>query len=74
MAPTMPAVNLDTGAAAEFAEMLPFLHDWFASNSGRLDESLRDFVGGRAYDTDQLRGDLNRFAHPAPEWQTLPER
>ncbi len=58
----MPAANLDTGDAAELAEMLQFLHDWFAFDSGRLDESLRDFVGGRAYDIDQLRGDLNRFA------------
>ena len=62
MAPTMPAVNLDIGDAAELAELLRFLHDWFASDSARLGESLGDFVGGRAYDIDQLRGDLNRFA------------
>lgn len=58
----MPAVNLDTGDATELAEMLQFLHDWFASDNGRLGEALRGLVGGRAYDVDQLRGDLNRFA------------
>jgi len=58
----MPALNLDIGDAAELAEMLQFLHDWLAADSGRLGESLGGFVGNGAYDTVQLRADLNRFA------------
>jgi hypothetical protein len=57
----MPEVSLDISDAAELAELLQFLHDWLAADNDRLGESLRDFVGSRAYDVEQLRGDLNRF-------------
>jgi hypothetical protein len=57
----MPAVNLDTSDAAERAELLQFLHDWLAADADRLGESLSGFVGSRAYDTVQLRADLDRF-------------
>lgn len=58
----MRAVNLDVNDAAELAELLQFLLDWSAADRGRLGGVLCDFVGSRAYDIDQLRGDLNRFA------------
>jgi hypothetical protein len=61
MTPAMPTENLDTGDAAELAELLQFLHDWLEADSDRLGESLSDFVGSRAYDATQLRFDLNRF-------------
>jgi hypothetical protein len=54
-------VNLDAADAAELAELLQFLHDWLAADADRLDASLSGFVGSRAYDTIQLRADLNRF-------------
>lgn len=57
----MSAVSLDTGDAAELAELLQFLHDWLAADGERLGESLGGFVGSRVYDVGQLRGDLNRF-------------
>jgi hypothetical protein len=58
----MSTVTLDSGDAAELAEMLQFLHDWLAADTDRLGESLSGFVGSRAYDTAALRADLNRFA------------
>jgi hypothetical protein len=58
----MSTVNLDAGDAAELAELLRFLHDWPASDPDQVDASLCRFVGNRAYDTGQLRNDLNRFA------------
>jgi hypothetical protein len=56
----MAHLNLDTGDAAELAEMLQFLGDWLASDPD-LDVSLTRFVGHRAYDLPQLRADLDRF-------------
>jgi hypothetical protein len=61
MTPVMPTVNLDTGDAAELAELLQFLHDWLAADADQLGESLSGFVGSRTYDTAQLRVDLSRF-------------
>lgn len=57
----MPTVNLDTGDAAELPELLQFSHHRLAADPDRLGESLSGFVGSRAYDIGQLRGDLNRF-------------
>ncbi|WP_460533619.1 hypothetical protein [Flindersiella endophytica] len=54
-------MNLDTGDTVELAELLKFLHDWLAADDDRLGESLRDFVGNRAYDLGQLCADLSRF-------------
>ncbi len=57
----MPDMSLDTGDAAELAELLQFLADWLASDPGHLGASLRRYVGSPAYDTPQLRNDLHRF-------------
>ena len=57
----MPDVSLDAGDAAELAEILQFLRDWLARDPHHLDASLAAFVGNRAYDTRQLRSDLDRF-------------
>lgn len=61
----MPAVNLDTGDAAELAGLLQFLQDWFASDSGRLDESHRclwmdaDGIG----DSHLIQGGFSTYFH-----------
>jgi hypothetical protein len=57
----MPEVRLDTGDAAELAEMLQFISEWLAQDPGRLGPSLEQFVGHPAYGLPQLRGDLDRF-------------
>jgi hypothetical protein len=59
---TMPEVRLDAGEAAELAEMLEFLDEWLAAGGQSLHQSLADFIGSDAYDINQLRHDLNRFA------------
>ncbi len=59
----MPQITLDTGDAAELAEMLTFLSSWLSgSQKPALDESFAAFVGHTAYNTDALRADLHRFA------------
>jgi hypothetical protein len=59
----MPQITLDTGDAAELAEMLTFLAGWLSgSQKQTLDESFAAFVGHPAYDTDALCADLHRFA------------
>jgi hypothetical protein len=55
-------MNLDTADAAELAELLQFIADWLASDPSSLAASLLAFVGHPAYDTAQLRQDLDRFA------------
>ena len=57
----MPEVRLDAADAAELTEMLQFLTSWLARDPGRLAASLEAFVGHPAYDTGQLRQDLERF-------------
>jgi hypothetical protein len=42
--------------------MLQSLSDWLARDPGRLSASLEGFVGHPAYNTPQLRADLDRFA------------
>lgn len=54
----MSMINLDISDAVELAELLQFLHDWLASDSAQLGESLSGFVGNRAYDLVELRADL----------------
>jgi hypothetical protein len=54
-------VRLDAVDAAELAELLQFLAGWLARDPGRLGASLEAFVGHPAYNTAQLRQDLNRF-------------
>ncbi|HEY5989177.1 MAG TPA: hypothetical protein VIV12_22770 [Streptosporangiaceae bacterium] len=59
----MPQITLDTGDAAELAEILTFLADWLSgSQKQTLDESFAAFAGHPAYDTGALRADLHRFA------------
>jgi hypothetical protein len=57
----MPSLTLDTADATELVELLHFLDDWLTVDHERLDTSLQDFVGNRAYDISQLRTDLDRF-------------
>ena len=59
----MPQITLDTGDAAELAEILTFLADWLSGSQKQiLDESFAVFVGHPAYDIGALRADLHRFA------------
>jgi len=58
----MPEVRLDAGDAAELAEMLEFLDEWFGSEDQHMRRSLTGFIGSAAYDIRELRHDLNRFA------------
>jgi hypothetical protein len=57
----MPAITLDTGDAAELAELLQFVRDWLTTDHQHLDTSLNRFVGHPAYGLSQLRTDLDRF-------------
>ena len=57
----MPAVTLDVSDAAELAELLQFLRDWFTADHEPLQASLHAFVGSHGYDLDQLAADLDRF-------------
>ena len=41
--------------------MLQFLSEWLAPDPSRLGASLEEFAGNPAYDTGQLREDLERF-------------
>ena len=59
----MPQITLDTGDAAELAEMLTFLAGWLSgSQKQALEQSLATFAGHPAYTTDTLRADLHRLA------------
>jgi hypothetical protein len=57
----MPDVKLNVADAAELAEILQFLTQWLARDSGHLATSLAEFVGHPAYGLPQLRQDLERF-------------
>ena len=59
----MPQITLDTGDAAELAEMLTFLAEWLSgSHKPALAESFAAFIGHPAYNTQTLCADLHRFA------------
>jgi len=58
----MSVITLDTGDAAELAELLQLLRDWLDTDEDHLDASLTGFVGTGRYGVDQLRVDLDRFA------------
>ena len=59
----MPQITLDTGDAAELAEMPTFLADWLSgSQKPALGKSLAAFSGHPAYNIDALCADLHRFA------------
>jgi hypothetical protein len=57
----VPNTSLDTGDAADLAEMLQFLDDWLATDPGDLGAPLGRFVSHPAYGLNDLRGDLARF-------------
>ncbi len=56
-----PMSGLDAVDVAELAELLQFLSQWLARDRGRLGASLEEFVGHPAYNTGELREDLDRF-------------
>ena len=59
----MPQITLDLSDAAELAEMLTFLAGWLSgSQKPVLGNSLATYVGHPAYNVDDLRADLHRFA------------
>lgn len=59
----MPQITLNTGDAAELAEMLTFLASWLSgSQKPALDASLAAYAGHPAYNLDDLCDDLHRFA------------
>ena len=59
----MPQVTLDAVDAAELAEMLTFLASWLTGSQKQiLAGSFAAFVGHPAYNLDDLRADLHRFA------------
>ena len=59
----MPHITLDTGDAAELAEMLTFLASWLSGSQKQiLADSFAAFAGHPAYNTDALHSDLHRFA------------
>jgi hypothetical protein len=59
----MPQITLDTGDAAELAEMLTFPADWLSgSQKQTLADSFAAFIGHPAYDTGTLSADLHRLA------------
>ena len=58
----MPQITLDTGDAAEHAEMLTLLASWLTGSQKQiLADSFAAFVGHPAYNTDTLCADLHRF-------------
>ena len=57
----MAEVTLNADDAAELAEMLQFLAGWLDRDPSRPGASLGDFAGHPAYNTCQLRQDLDRF-------------
>ena len=59
----MPQITLDTGDAAELAELLTFLAGWLSgSQKQTLADSFATFAGHPACNTDALCADLHRFA------------
>lgn len=58
----MRPVCLDPADAVELGELLEFLADWLVDGGELLAASLGRFVGSAAYDVDELRADLARFA------------
>ncbi len=59
----MPQITLDTGDAAELAEILTFLASWLSGSQKQiLTDSFAAFAGHPAYDTGNLCADLHRFA------------
>jgi len=58
----MPQITLDLSDAIELAETLTFITSWLSGSQEQiLADTLADFVGHPAYDTQALRADLHRF-------------
>jgi hypothetical protein len=59
----MPQITLDTGDAAELAEMLTFLAGWLSGSHKQAPAgSFAAVAGHPAYDTATLCAGLHRFA------------
>ncbi len=59
----MPQIRPGLGDAAELAQMLTFLAGWLSgSQKPVLGKSLATYVGHPAYNVDDLRTGLHRFA------------
>jgi hypothetical protein len=58
----MSETTINTGHAAELAEILQFLADWIAADREHLDTSLAEFIGSRGYHLNELPADLHRYA------------
>ena len=48
--------------ALELGQLLQFLADWTTADRERLSVSLANYLGGSAYQLDELHADLHRFA------------
>ena len=55
------SISLDSADAVELAELLQFLDNWLATNSGPVYQSLTRLVGCEAYGPGSLRDDIARF-------------
>lgn len=55
-------MSLDTADAAGLAELLQFPASWAASDPSHLGASLQPHTRHHAHGTQQLQGDLHRFA------------
>lgn len=62
MSASRPVIQLPVADAVELTELLQFIDDWLATCHDQLREPFARFAGHPAYDTPQLRGDLQRFA------------
>jgi hypothetical protein len=54
-------ISLAAANAMELGQLLQFLHDWLATDHGKVNASLTRFVGCEAYGVESLRNDLARF-------------
>jgi hypothetical protein len=57
----MTDLRLNLADATELAETLQLITDWISYDPDRLNTSLTQFIGNRAYDTSHLAHDLHRF-------------
>lgn len=58
---TTEPMRLQAEDAVELGELLGFIGGWLESDRQGLDVSLRPYVGGAAYDVEELRNDVRRF-------------
>lgn len=58
----MTETTINTGHAAELAEILQFIADWIHTDHEPLATSLTRFVGDPRYNINELEADLTRYA------------